>query len=682
MRHHLILAFCHFAVLFFPCSVSVADQIQEIIVTATRTSQPLDQTPLAISILEAQQVQAALPQLGLDESLNRLPGLFLQNRFNFAQDLRISIRGFGARASFGIRGIRIFVDGIPETLADGQGSIDSIDLSSIDTIEVLRGAASSLYGNAAGGVINIESQIGGEAPVLEARVALGEYDYLKSQIKATGTHGTFDYLVSMVDLHIDGYRAHSEARNQLLNMRGRWRIQERSVLNVVAAATRQPLANDPGGISKAQADSAPRSARDRNVQLGAGEDLTQVKLGWNFEHELGNPSQDKISFRNYYSWRDFAGFIPTSDGGIGIDRLFAGIGAMYQTERSWGDVSHTLTLGIDYDRQDDDRTRFMNAAGARGALLLDQNELVENLGVFVQDDVLVNARTSLTLGARLDTVRFALSDRFLSNGDASGSRRMKAVSPMVGVNFAPTPQLNVYANIASSFESPTTTELALINGGLNTALDPQIATNYEVGLRGSTPDGDSTFEINAFYIDVRDELVPFEQADGSDLFVNAGESRRRGLEATWSAALTRNLRVTTAYTYADYTFARFTDTSGNDFAGNALPGIPDHLLQLNIDYRNEAGLFAGLEVQRVGDIPLNNANDQFADSYVLVNIRGGWKWQTGNWAASPFIGINNITATDYFANTRINAFGGRYFEPGPQRNIYGGISVQYQLPRK
>ena len=464
-----------------------ANELPEIVVTATRTSQPLAQTPLAVSILNEQQVQIALPQLGLDESLNRVPGLFLQNRFNFAQDLRISIRGFGTRANFGIRGIRIIVDGIPETLADGQGSVDSIDLSSIDSIEILRGATASLYGNAAGGVINIHSQLGGDTPQIEARVARGDYDYGKSQIKATGTHGNLDYLVSLVDMNVDGYREHSEARNQLVNARGRWRLQEHSTLNVVAAATRQPLANDPGGISRAQASSAPRSARDRNVELGAGEDLTQVKFGWNFEHELNSATRDKFSLRNYYSWRDFAGFIPTTDGAIGIDRLFAGAGALYQTTRSWGGLPHAFTVGVDYDRQNDDRTRFLNNAGMRGALLLDQNERVENIGVFVQDSVATSARTSVLLGLRFDTVKFTLDDRFLANGNASGTRRLEALSPMLGVNFAPTARLNIYANAASSFESPTTTELALIGGGLNNTLDPQIATNYEVGVRGSTP---------------------------------------------------------------------------------------------------------------------------------------------------------------------------------------------------
>ena len=189
--------------------------------------------------------------------------------------------------------------------------------------------------------------------------------------------------------------------------------------------------------------------------------------------------------------------------------------------------------------------------------------------------------------------------------------------------------------------------------------------------------GNNFFEFNVYYIDVKDELVPFEQADGSDLFANAGASHRRGLETSWSSTLTEDLSVAAIYTYADYAFDRFTDSNGNNFAGMALPGIPDHLLQLNVDYQNEAGVFAGLEVQRVGEIPLNNANTDVAAAYTLTNVRGGWTWTSGNWVATPFIGINNLTDTDYFSNTRINAFGGRYFEPGPKRNVYAGFSLKY-----
>ncbi|MFK8030924.1 MAG: TonB-dependent receptor family protein [Gammaproteobacteria bacterium] len=657
------------------------EPLQEIVVTATRTSVSARESIAAVSIVDGDLVQLGQPQLGLDEALNRVPGLFLQNRFNFAQDLRISSRGFGARASFGIRGIRILVDGIPATLADGQGSVDLIDLSSIQRIEVLRGPASALFGNAAGGVIAIESEVGSDAPYLEARGAVGEFGYDKTQIKGAGNIGNLGYMASIAHVDVDGFREFSQAQNTVINMKGRYRFdgpEGDTVLDLSLSRTDQPEANDPGGINRALADSSPRAARDRNVQFGAGEDLNETRFGTRLTHKNLWRDGDLLTLKAHMGQRDFDGFIPTGDGSISFERTFLGGGVQYESPFTTTTLQHNLVAGIDTEVQDDDRERYQNLSGRRGNLLVQQNEKVDNLGVFLQDTIAMND-IRLVLGVRYDSITYELTDRFLSNGDASAKRTLNYTSPVVGLTWAPNSDFSIYFNRATSFESPTTTELALPTGGFNSALEPQVATNYEVGIRGDlyTSFVPLNYSLAAFTLDIEDELIPIEQADGNDLFFNAGESSRRGIELDATAQLGRSLSVHLAYTWSDFEFEEFVDSNGNDFAGLRTPGTPEHAATLSLDYKSDNGTFATLDAAHVGDIVLNNANTQTSPSQVVLSARAGIVRQYGRWQLSPFIGIQNLTDTRYFANTRTNAFGGRYFEPGPDRSVYGGLTVRY-----
>ena len=311
----------------------------------------------------------------MDEALSRVPGLFMQNRYNFAQDLRVSIRGFGARAQFGIRGIKVLVDGIPETLPDGQGSVDSIDLGATSQIEVIRGPSSSLYGNASGGVISLTSEGGGSEPYAQVRVAAGGYGFEKSQIKTGGETERLNYLVSVSDQKIDGYRAQSAYENKLLT--GRFDLdlgKDRNLLTVVNF-TDQPVSDDPGGLTAAVAPVDPRSAAPLNVQFDAGESLEQTRLGFVYTAPAGE--RGTISARNYYAWRDFGNLLPTLNQGIvDLERQFIGGGFSYSYDGFWLDRPNRFIAGVDFDDQDDDRRRYNNLNGVQGPLGFDQNEHV------------------------------------------------------------------------------------------------------------------------------------------------------------------------------------------------------------------------------------------------------------------------------------------------------------------
>ena len=657
------------------------DDLEEIVVQATRMSRPLDSVPAAISVVNQAQIQLGRQQLGLDEALNRVPGVFMQNRYNFAQDLRVSIRGFGARSAFGIRGVKILVDGIPETLPDGQGQVDSIDLGAAQQIEVLRGPSSSYYGNASGGVISVTSERGPETPFANLRFSAGEYGAQKFQAKTGGQTERVNYFVSFSDSQIDGYREHSETENTQLSGRLEFDLGDRGSLLAVANYTDQPVSNDPGGINIAQAQADPRSARDRNLSFDGGEALEQTRLGFVYTLPVGEGSE--LQVRNYYVSRDFNNRLPFFGGGaVDLQRFFAGGGISYTQQGSLGGRPNRVVVGLDYDDQDDHRRRFNNDMGVLGALSLDQDEHVTSTGLFIQDELSISDNVRLSFGVRFDQVEFDVGDRFLGNGDDSGVRKLDDVSPMVGLLANLSPDVTVYGTYSTSFETPTTTEFANPSGagGFNPLLEPQAATNLEVGLRGGV--GTRTrYELAVFDIDVEDELIPYEipSSPGRDFFANAGRSNRTGLEATLISQPTDRIGVTLSYTYADFTFADFLDDNGNDYSGNRIPGTVEQLVFAELSYRHPAGWFGALDALHVGDQFANNANSVADGAYTLSNLRLGFDANRGGATFSPFVGVNNLFDQSYNSNIRLNAFGRRYYEPGPGRNVYAGVAVNFDL---
>lgn len=644
----------------------------EVIVESTRLPQRIDAAPWAVAVVDKAQIQLAQPQLGLDESLVRVPGLFLQNRYNYAQDLRIAMRGFGARAEFGIRGIKVLVDGIPATLPDGQGSVDAIDLASVESIEVLRGPSSVRYGNAAGGIIVVTSELPAQR-MLDARLASGADGYRKNQFKWGNSGERIDYAVSLSDLRIDGYRDHSEAENRQLNSRLRLRLRNDATLDALFNVTDQPTANDPGGVNAAQAADAPRSARDRNIALDAGETLRQYKTGWLFRQPLGS---GELLLRSYYGDRDFDALLPIKGrGAIDLQRQFGGAGIAWHDERELTNtLRHRYALGIDIDAQDDKRKRYDNINGQRGNLRLAQDEKVDSVGVYAHSQTAWADSVLLDLGLRYDELRFDVDDDFRIDGNQSGQRNFYAVSPSVGVSLRASDTLHIYTNISTSFETPTTTEFSNPNGGgFNPALREQTARSAELGLRYSNEYIQAN--LAAFRIDLDDELVPYD-VDGDTFFANSGKSHREGVELSAGLPITDDLQASLAYTYMTAQFDDFID-DGVSLAGKRIPGLPEHVAHIAFDYRYSVALAATLEALYVDRFDLNNANTAATDAYLVTNLRAAYTFIHREWAVEPFVSISNVFDQRYTANGRINAFGGRYFEPGPERSLHAGFRLFY-----
>jgi len=653
--------------------------LEEIIVRSTRLETTLDQVPAAVSVVSKDDIQLARQQLGLDESLSRVPGLFMQNRFNFAQDLRVSIRGFGARANFGIRGVKILVDGIPETLPDGQGSVDSLDLGATEQIEVIRGPSSSLYGNASGGVISLTTEPPPSEPFAEVHASAGGYGYQRLQLKAGGAGERVGYLLNASNTQYDGYRELSRFENRQLT--GRFTIDldnDRELLAVVNL-TDQPVSDDPGGLTAELAATNPRAAWPSHVTFRAGEALDQQRIGFVYSMPLG--TNQTLSVRNYYVWRDFENSLPFTNGGIvTFERFYAGGGVSYTYDGFWLDRPNRLVVGIDYDNQDDDRRRFNNVAGTRGAMTFDQNENVSSIGLFIQNELSITEKLLLTMGLRVDEVEFDVTDRFLSDGDDSGSRKLDGTSPMVGLTYIVSPNLSTYATFSTAFETPSTTEFAnpTGGGGFNPLLDPQEAENFEVGIRGLLA-GRHRYDLALFSIDVDDELMPFTlpETPGRVYYQNAGRSSRRGLELSFVTQPLDGLQATFAYTYSDFEFDRFADQNGV-YDGNVIPGTAEHLLFGELSWWHPRGWFASFDAIYVDDQFANNANTVVNDSYTVANLRLGYEKRTGSLIVMPYVGVQNLFDESYNANLRINDANLRFFEPGPRRSAYAGVSVNWR----
>lgn len=651
------------------------DNLDEIVVRASRIETSVRDLARSVSIVDKARIQNGTQQLALDEALAGVPGLYMQNRYNFAQDLRVALRGFGARSAFGIRGVKIIVDGIPETLPDGQAGVDSIDLGSAQRIEVLRGPSSSLYGNASGGVIAIESEGGTEQPFVEGTVAGGEYGYEKYQFKTGGRTDKIDYLVNLSTQEFEGYRDHAQAEGSLLNSKIGIRLNEMDSLTVSLNHTDQPTSNDPGGVNAAQAESAPRSARLRNVQFDSGEALDQQRIGLVYERD--RPA-GVLTVRNYYVWRDFENKLPFVGGGaVDLERFFYGLGVQYTFGEFLPD-NWDLSLGVDVDRQDDDRQRFDNNEGVLGALVFNQNEQVDSNGFFAQTSYRISTAWGLSAGLRYDEITFDVTDNYLVNGDDSGKVSFDHWSPSIGVSVDVGNGL-LFGTYSNSFETPTTTELANPDGsgGFNRALEPQIADNFELGFR--TEVGNAFLEIAVFQIELEDELVPFETASspGRTFFANAGASSRTGVETGISWTGDSGFGIDASFTWSDFTFDDFVDDNGNDFSGNRLPGLPEQFGYVALRYQNERGLNVVFESSYSGDLYANNANDVEVSSFLVSGFRISYEFKRDTWLFRPYLGINNVFDERYNSNIRVNAFGARYFEPAPERNTYAGITVRF-----
>ncbi len=664
-------------------------------VTVTRTEAQLTKVPLSIHTIDRAQISRARPTWGLDEALANVPGVYVANRYNFSQDQRISIRGFGARSAFAVRGIKILVDGIPQTLPDGQGQLTNLELGEVDRIEVLRGSASALYGNASGGVISIWTTPHDVAHINEeARFVAGRFDqqsgrsWNKWQTTTSMRVGEGSALVTVSRLDYEGERDHSAADNRVLNARVRLPLGSAWSLALVTDVGDNPRADNPGSLTlaelQANRDTVPLLNRNRN----AGKAVTQFQSGATLRHALANGGEAAVTV--FGLTRDLKNPITTTY--IDLSRVDYGARASVTYPAPLGSLAHRLTAGFDFQRQRDDRKNFnyLNTAGdsamADTTRTLDQLEHVTEIGPFVQSALELSPRATITAGLRYDWVKFAVQDRLITttppNPDDSGDRLMRALSGSLGIAVNPSEALTVYGNIGSSFETPTTTELANSQsgaGGFNPDLKPQHAWNYEVGARGSAA-GRLAYTVSVFQADVRDALIPYELAAPRFYYRNAGSTRHRGVELSGDVSVVPGVNIEAVWTYADYRYRRYSFTTGttvHTLDGRALPGVPQHWLHLILRSQPSTVRGAWLEIEQSyssGYFVSDTLNTRAAPWWA-TNLRVGWDGKAGGIRLAPFLGVNNAFNHLYVSSVVINAARDRFYEPAPGRNLYLGLTI-------
>ncbi len=643
-------------------------------------------TPAASDRVDREQVRRGHERVQLEESLNRTPGFFFQNRYNFAQNQRISTRGFGARAPFGVRGIRIRVDGFPETLPDGQSQVDMIDLDSVSRIETIRGPSSVLYGNATGGVIDVTTMDGAERESLaDASVEFGRHGYRKFALSGGDSDGPWRYHASGSQLTFDGYRDQSEVRKTLANLKATREFAGERELTTVLSAVELPLAEDPGGLTAEEVASDRRQAAPAAEALGAGQEVRQQRLGFTWED--ASSLSGELTARFFYTNRDFWQQLPfpAPDAGVELDsqiefdRDFFGTGVEYRDGAMLAALPVDYIVGAEIDRQIDDRVRRnVSPDGEVGERTVDERQQATAAGVFAQTDIGLAPTVDLTLGARLDRVRFRIEDDLTDGEDFSGKQRFTEPSQMVALGWSWAEQQRLYATVGTAFETPTFTEFANPEGGggFNEDLEPAFAVNREVGARGrATPR--LNYDVAVFSVRVRDEIVVKDDGEQRDFFENAAETRREGVEFGLQHFTTESLTLAGSYTWADYRFRDFTASDGERFDDNRLPGLPRDELFVEADWRLGDTFFI-VDARHVGGVYADNANEVEVDSYNLVNARVGRQWQaqTGE-ALEAWVGIDNLFGEEYADNVRINDANGRFFEPAPERMARVGVRATF-----
>ena len=658
--------------------------LEPVTVTSTRMERPLADTPAAVTVVDADNTLRAQPRLQLDESLARVPGLYLQNRYNFAQGLRLSSRGFGSRAPFGVRGLRLNVDGFPETLPDGQSQLDSIDLFAVEQLSVLRGPSALLYGNATGGVVDITT-FPETPPDLTSATIIGGSDHLKqANVQTSGRHDRGHHAVSLTALDYAGYREQSDVRQYQLTGQAGWQLADTRSLTVFVTAMDTPTARDPGGLTRRQAHQDRRQASTFADRLDAGQTVDQQRLGLHYRDSALGSGQ--LNARAFVSQRGFRQQLPFPGSSlIDYDRLFYGARLDYTLPFTLLDRPHRLLVGLDVDRQEDARGRHaVSGNGNITALTADEDQHATATGAFLQLDSHLTDRLMLTLGGRADRLRMTIDDHLFTDGDNSGNREFDEGSYSVGLALQAAPGHTVYTTVSSAFESPTFTELANPSGagGFNPSLEPQTALNREIGARGALTER-LFYEAALFRVEVDDEITPYE-IGGRTFYQNAGQTRRDGMELGLEHATTDRLTLALTWTWSDFRFEDFYDTQqAADVSGNRLPGLPEHHFYAQVNWQADNGVFASVDSLFGTHRYAENTNTTRVGSELLVNVRGGKAWKLNRQTLTLFAGINNLLGRDYYSNLRINANSDRpvedrgYFEPGPGTTYYSGITLDW-----
>ncbi|MEH5100185.1 TonB-dependent receptor [Atlantibacter hermannii] len=687
--------------IFAPLSASAADNEQTMVVTASPGPVSELETPAAVSVVTGDDLRYAAPQINLSENLGSVPGLQILNRQNYAQDLQLSIRGFGSRSTYGVRGIRLYVDGIPATMPDGQGQTSNIDLNSVASVEVLRGPFSALYGNASGGVIDVKTETGEAPPTIEASSYYGSFGTWRYGLKASGATGDgtqpgdVNYTVSSTRFTTHGFRDHSDARKNLANAKLGVRIDDVSTLTLLLNSV-DIRANDPGGLSYSEWRDNPRQS-PRGEQYDTRKTIRQTQAGLNYQRALS--TSDDLSITAYAGQRETVQYQsipagpqrnPTHPGGvIDLSRHYQGIDSRLTHRDTLWTLPVDVTVGLNYENMSENRKGFENFTldngvplyGVKGDKRRDERNLMWNLDPYLQSSWQLSDALSLDAGVRYSSIWFDANDHYITaaNGDDSGEASYHKWLPAGALKYKVTDAWNVYLSAGRGFETPTINELSYRSGGqngLNLALKPSTSDTVELGSK--TRIGNGLFSAALFQTDTDNEIVVDASSGGRTTYKNAGKTRRQGLELSLDQQFAWDWKLKMAWTLLDATY-RSNACGATDCNGNRMPGIARNMGYASFGYQPEQGWYAGADVHYMGDIMADDENSAKAPSYTVAGLNAGYKFLYERWALDLFGRVDNLFDKGYVGSVIVNESNGRYYEPAPGRNYGVGMSVSYRF---
>ncbi|EKU39236.1 MULTISPECIES: TonB-dependent receptor family protein [Acinetobacter] len=668
-------------------------------VEATRTDTTYLQTPASVFRIDAPQVDTS-SQVNLTEVVKGIPSLQLRNRENYAQDLQLSMRGFGARSTFGVRGIRLYVDGIPATMPDGQGQTSNIDLSSLDHVEVLTGPFSSLYGNSSGGTILTSTKEGQGKDSIELSYSGGSHDKSRAGLVLQGgAKGANEpsYVISSSYFDTDGYREHSGAEKVLNNAKLSWNLDDGSKINWITNYVKIH-ADDPQGLTRDQWNANPKQQVPFLKQFNVRKDIEQTQTGVTWSKPIND--KNELYAMAYLGNRQVTQYqsIPKSTQDASINHA----GGVIDFERDYYGADFrwtgkellpntTLSVGVALDAMDEDRKGFENfnlvngkpSYGDKGNLRRDEDNTLWNIDPYLQASWQFLPTWRLDTGVRYSNVHYKSKDNYLSNGDDSGKTDYSKVLPSAALSWQILPELMAYVSYAKGFETPTFTEMAYRpdgESGFNFDLTASTSDTYETGLKSQNQFGDFTLAV--FQTKTKDDIVSAGNSNGRSTFRNADKTLREGVEVAWNKKLWRDLTATASYTYLDATFDADIPALGSIAqipSGNAIPGIAKNQAYASLAWQPSQGLYGGVDVQYMDKVYVNDTNNDAAPSYSVTSANVGYAWVMGDWKVNSFARVDNLFDKNYAGSVIVNDGNGRYFEPADGRNWSAGLRVIKQF---
>lgn len=657
-------------------------QLPAIVVTGTTSPQPAFDVPASATVITAKHIASGAPGASLARTLARVPGLVAQNRQSMAQDLQISSRGYGARAPFGVRGVRLMMDGLPYSLPDGQGQTDPFDMALASRIEVLRGPSAVMYGNAAGGVIQVFTRNGPQQPTASANVQFAGHGTQIQRLELGGTAGKLNYIANISRFKRTGYRQHSAARRNHLYTKLRYKPSDKASLTLIFNGENQPWAEDPSGLNKTQLGHNPRQAVDRVDRFNAGKFVHHRQGGLVYNQAIGDDDRVHatawLGSRKMTQFLPFRGAGPTSGGAvIGLNNHSGGASARWTHWMHVVGVPVKTTAGVDYQGLHERRKGFVNNNGVKGALQRNESDHSWRLGAYAQTRITLG-RWQLDGGFRHAGVKFDVSDHFTSgmNPDDSGSREFSRFTGYASLLYNLSATTNLYVSYGRGFQTPTFAELAYRpdgTSGLNFDLGPSSSNNYEVGLKAQLRTH-GKLRLSVYHINTDNEITTFKSVNGRSTFHNAGSTQRTGIEVSYSQDLGNDLHGYFAASWLQATFQSGT------FAGSSLPGVPRTTIYGALDWSYAPlGFHATGDVQWRGKVYANDSNADSADSDIVAGLQAGFQQQYAHFKFREFARINNLFDRHYVGAVLVNAGNDRFYEPAPGRNYLAGINISYSF---